>query len=98
LKPSIVVEGGEMRPDRKYRGNIVRCTEKYAGDVLAGAANADCRHVFITHSPSDPEIVDTVRAKVSACGLFDEIHVADAGCVVSCHCGPNTIGILYMEK
>ena len=87
-----------MRPDRKYRGSIVRCAEKYAQDVLAGASNADRRHVFITHSPSDPAIIETVRAKVAASGLFDEVHVTDAGCVISCHCGPNTIGILYMEK
>lgn len=98
LKPSIVVEGGAMRPDKKYRGNIVRCAEKYADDILAGAANTGRRHAFVTHSPSDAELVETVRAKVSASGLFDEIHVADAGSVISSHCGPNTIGILYMEK
>lgn len=98
LKPSIVVEEGLMRPDKKYRGNIVRCAEKYASDVLAGAANADRRRAFVTHSPSDAELVEAVRAKVAASGLFDEIYVADAGSIVSCHCGPNTIGVLYMDQ
>jgi DegV family protein with EDD domain len=98
LKPSIVVEEGAMRPDKKYRGNIVRCAEKYAEDVLAGAANADRRRVFVTHSPSAPEIVKAVRAKVEASGMFDEVYESNAGSIISSHCGPNTIGILYMEK
>jgi fatty acid-binding protein DegV len=98
LKPSIVVEDGAMRPDKKYRGNIVRCAEKYTEDVLAGAADADRGHVFITHSPSDAELVEAVRAKVSASGLFGEIHLSNAGSVISSHCGPNTIGVLYMQK
>lgn len=98
LKPSIVVEDGAMRPDKKYRGNIVRCAEKYAEDILAGAAHADPSHVFITHSPSDAELVEAVRAKVAAAGMFNEIHLTNAGSVVASHCGPNTIGVLYMEQ
>jgi DegV family protein with EDD domain len=98
LKPSIVVEDGAMRPDRKYRGSIVRCAEKYASDVLAGAVNAGRRHVFITYSPSEPELVECVRALVEGSGMFDEVHLTSAGCVIASHCGPNTIGVLYMEK
>lgn len=98
LKPSIVVEDGAMRPDKKYRGSIVRCAEKYAEDVLAGAGNADRRRVFVTHSPSDPEVVEAVRAKVEASGMFEEVYEADAGSIISSHCGPSTIGILYLEK
>lgn len=98
LKPSIVVDDGAMRPDKKYRGNIVRCAEKYASDILAGATNADCRHVFITYSPSEEEIVKVVRSLVESAGTFEEIHMTSAGCVIASHCGPNTIGVLYMEK
>jgi DegV family protein with EDD domain len=98
LKPSIVVADGAMQPDKKYRGNIVRCAEKYASDILAGAANADRAHVFITYSPCDEEIINVVRAVVEKSGMFDEIHMTSAGCVIASHCGPNTIGVLYMEK
>lgn len=99
LKPSIVVVDGGMKPDKKYRGNIVRCAEKYATDVLAAAAGtADRSHVFITHSPSDQEIVDAVKAVVEQSGLFEEVHVTSAGAVIASHCGPNTIGVLYMEQ
>lgn len=98
LKPSIVVADGAMKPDKKYRGNIVRCAEKYAADILAGAQNADRRHVFITYSPCDGEIIEVVRRVVESSGLFDEVHLTSAGCVIASHCGPNTIGVLYMQK
>lgn len=98
LKPSIVVQDGEMRPDKKYRGSMLRCAEKYASDVLAGAGNADRRHAFVTYSPSEPDIVDAVRSLVEGSGLFGEVSLTSAGCVVTSHCGPNTIGVLYMEK
>ena len=99
LKPSIVVADGAMRPDKKYRGNIVRCAERYAVDVLAAAAgNADRGHVFITHTPSEPGIVKAVKAAVESSGLFEHVHETDAGAVIASHCGPNTIGVLYVEK
>lgn len=98
LKPSIIVVDGGMKPDKKYRGSIVRSAEKYAADILAGAQNADRRHVFITYSPCEKEIIEVVRRVVEASGLFDEVHLTPAGCVIASHCGPNTIGVLYMEK
>jgi DegV family protein with EDD domain len=98
IKPQIVVADGAMKPDRKYRGNFVRCAERYAADVLASAVDPDPARVFITYSPSEPEIVDAVKAAVEASGLFREILLTNAGCVISSHCGPNTIGVLYMEK
>ena len=98
LKPEIVVVDGAMRPDKKYRGNIVRSAERYAADVLAGAGNADFTRVFITYSPSDPELVQAVRRVVEQDGRFGEVLLTQAGCVIGSHCGPNTIGVLYMEK
>ncbi len=98
LKPEIVVTDGQMHPDRKYRGNIVRCAQKYAEDVLNAAVRPDPTCVFITYSPSDPALVEAVRQVVEARGIFQEIHLTDAGSVVTSHCGPNTIGVLYMEQ
>ncbi len=98
LKIEIVVADGAMRPNRKYRGSILRSTERYAADILAGAANADTTRVFITHSPSDPRIVEEVKRLVKQSGIFQEVLVTQAGCVIGSHCGPNTIGVLYMEK
>ena len=29
---------------------------------------------------------------------FKNVYTSTAGCTVSVHCGPNTLGILYIEK
>ena len=98
LKPSIAVEAGQMHPDRKYRGSIERCAVRYAEDVLRLMRKPDRSHVFITHSPCGMGLIEAVRATVQQSGIFGEIHVTDAGSVIASHCGPNTIGVLYMEQ
>lgn len=98
LKPEIVVVDGAMRPDRKYRGNILRSAERYAADILAGAGNADFSRVFVTYSPSDEELVAAVQRLVEQDGRFHEVLLTRAGCVVCSHCGPNTVGVIYIEK
>ena len=59
---------------------------------------ADPKRVFITHSGCDTEIIDMVKAKVEALGVFEEILITQAGGVISSHCGPNTLGVLFYEK
>ena len=39
-----------------------------------------------------------VRERIQEFQQFDEILVTRAGCTVSSHCGPNTLGILFMTK
>ena len=57
---------------------------------------AEKNRVFITHSGSEPEIIDAVKTYLEELNLFDEILVTRAGCVVSSHCGPGTLGVLYI--
>jgi fatty acid-binding protein DegV len=51
---------------------------------------------MVTHSISDD--ADYLKAELSKNINAKEIIVTQAGCVISSHCGPNTIGILYIEK
>ena len=52
--------------------------------------------MFITHSECDPEIVESVRAYLKSLDHFNEILETRAGGVVSCHCGPGTLGVLFI--
>lgn len=98
LKPQIVVSDGQMHPTEKYRGNINRSAKRYAAHVLERLDRIDPKRVFITFSPAEREEVDGVRSVVEQTGHFREIHETHAGCVVTSHCGPGTIGVLYIEK
>nr|WP_122013215.1 DegV family protein [Maliibacterium massiliense] len=95
IKPCIEVRAGVMRVGKKYRGRFDRALVQYVKERLAGVEGIDDSRVFITHSPCDQETVANVRAAVAQYGHFQQIIETDAGCTVSSHCGPNTLGILF---
>lgn len=98
IKPSIEVVGGKMIVGKKYRGNFDRCIVNYVKDRLENNDDIDYSRVFITHSYCSPETVQKVREAVETYAKFDEIIETTAGCTISAHCGPNTLGILYKRK
>lgn len=98
LHPCIEVKDGKMGVGKKYRGNMEKVAEQYVKDRLEGRTDIQTDRIFVTHSPSDRELVEFVKAEIPKYMKFDEIIETDAGCTVSSHCGPNTIGILFKRK
>ena len=98
LHPKIVVEDGAMNASKKYRGQIASVILSYVKDMEKDLKNARQERVFITHSGCDREIVETVRTYLKNLGIFEEILETRAGGVVSSHCGPGTLGVLYISK
>ena len=60
--------------------------------------NAMPDRVFITHSECDESVVDEVRDYIASLGIFKEIIETRAGGVISSHCGPGTLGVLFISK
>jgi len=98
IKPCIEVHDGKMSVARKYRGAFRKALKAYVADRLKEDDTIDASRIFITHTPVAEGVVDTVKTEVEACKKFDEVIESDAYCVISCHCGPNTLGILYTHK
>jgi len=98
IKPKIIVENGKMDIGGKYRGNIASVAKKYVSEMEEALLNSRADRVFITHPEMNNEIVEMVKKQVEELNYFKEIHVTQAGGVISSHCGPNTIGVLYLEK
>lgn len=99
LKPCIEVKDGKMNPGKKYRGNISRVMLNYVEERLRGRDNIDKSRIFITHTKCSEEDVEAVRHKIlEICPDFKEILETTAGCTVTTHCGPNTLGILFIRK
>lgn len=57
----------------------------------------DESRIFITHSFAE-EAAAHLREELSNTQGFKNILVTNAGCVISSHCGKETIGIIYMIK
>ena len=100
LKPCIEVsnDGGKMGVSKKYRGTLERVLEDYVKDRLNERTDIDTKRIFITHSGISQERIDLVKAAIEKYTHFDEVYVTRAGCTISCHCGPNTLGILFLRK
>ncbi len=98
LHPKIVVKNGVMGPDKKYRGKMSSVILSYAKELEEELLNARKESVFITHSGCNQEIIDSVKDYLESLQYFDEILVTRAGGVVSSHCGPGTLGVLFIAK
>lgn len=98
LHPKIVVKDGKMDASKKYRGKIEKVINNYAHDLEKDLKNALPDRVFITHSQCVPKVVDEVRNYLKSLGIFKEIIETRAGGVISSHCGPGTLGVLFISK
>ena len=98
LKPEIIVKEGRMVVGKKYRGNIRSVLLKYVQDRRDQLLEADPDRVFITHSGCSSEAIEDIKQYLESLNVFKEILVTRAGGVISSHCGPNTLGVLYISK
>jgi fatty acid-binding protein DegV len=85
-----------MLPGKKYRGKMNRVIIEYVKDMEEELKRAKADRVFITHSGCEEEIIEAVKAELTALGYFKEILVTRAGSVITSHCGPGTLGVLYI--
>lgn len=98
MHPSIVVRDGAMEVSKKYRGQINSALLKYTKDMKDDLLNAESNRVFITHSGCSNETIDKIKEYLEELNYFDEILVSRAGGVISSHCGPQTLGVLFYAK
>ncbi len=98
LKPCIVVKGGAMGVEKKYRGKFSEVLKTYTDERLADKDSICTDRVFVTHAGCDDEVVNDIAEQVKAACDWGEVFVTRAGCTVSAHCGRNTLGVLFIRK
>lgn len=97
LHPMIVVKDGEMGATKKYRGKMESVIMDYVKDLEPQLQKAKKDRVFITHSGCKSEVVSSVYNYLTKMDYFEEVIVTRAGGVISSHCGPGTLGVLFIE-
>ena len=98
LHPKIVVADGKMGVSKKYRGKMTRVLPEYVEDMKEELLNSHKERVFITHSGCTQETIDQVKTILEGLNHFDEILITRAGSVISSHCGPGTLGVLFIAN
>ena len=98
LKPCIEVREGKMTVVKKYRGNYAKCLASYVKERLANREDIDRETLFITKTVVSEECNSAVLNAVHGCDAFENVYETIAGCTISCHCGPGTLGVLFLKK
>jgi fatty acid-binding protein DegV len=83
---------------KKYRGSYAKCLCNYVKDRLCERDDLDKSTLFVTRTPVSDECLEAVKATVDTYADFEKIYWTEAGCTVSCHCGPGTLGVLFVRK
>ena len=99
LKPALEMANGKLGVYKKYRGSIEHVYAQYITERLSGKKIRP-GHVFFTESGEiDPALVASLEALVRELAPeVKEIHHAVAGCTISSHCGPKTMGVLFLDE
>ena len=98
LKPCIEVKDGKMGVVKKYRGNYAKALAMYVKDRIANRADITHETLFVTHTPVKEDCKAAVADAVSQSDSFENTYWTTAGSTVSCHCGPGTLGVLFVRK
>ena len=99
IRPCIEVADGGMKPGKKYHGKIGHVILSYVDDRLKGRRDIDTRRIFITHTRCDEQVVENVRTMIRFyCPEVEEIIETTAGATITTHCGPGTLGILFIRN
>jgi len=99
IKPQIKMTNGTLSLYKKSAGKMSRAIDGMLEDFfkLYEEGKIDTEFVFITHSIA-PKYAIYIREKVTERVQVEHLIESFAGSVISTHCGPGTIGILYLEK
>ena len=98
LKPCIEVRNGKMSVVKKYRGSFDKALSAYIKDRLSGRDDLDKGTLFVTRTPVSDECLEAVKNSVTQFNDFENTYWTEAGCTVSCHCGPGCLGVLFVRK
>lgn len=98
LKPCIEVRDGKMSVVKKYRGHIDKCIASYMKDRLDSREDLDWDTAILTYTDVSDQMLTAARDAISKYGKFKNVYECVAGCTISCHCGPGTLGIMLVRN
>lgn len=98
LRPIIRVVDNQMVVGKKPRGKYKAALDAQLEYLKKDIGNIDTDNVFITHCLAEDEDIEYLKAEIPKYVKADNIHITTASSVISTHCGPRTIGVLYIAK
>jgi len=97
LKPVITVKDGTLILARTPIGTLNNAIKTIYADLMKELKECDKKYIMVTHFLSD-ECCKYITPIVEETCNFKKVYVTEAGCVIGSHCGPGSIGLLYIVK
>ena len=98
LHPCIEVVDGKLAVVKKYRGSIEKVVADYVRERLQNAGDVDTGRMWMVDTCEDDHLASIAREILREDGRFGEILETKAGCTIYCHCGPGTLGLIFLRK
>ena len=98
IHPVAKVINNKLVVYKKPRGKYENAVEVQIDEFMHDLDNIDKSCVFITHSGRMDGIEKQIYDKISPYLDKENLFITEAGCTICSHCGPKTIGILYILK
>ncbi|SDN76170.1 EDD domain protein, DegV family [Paenibacillus sp. yr247] len=97
IRPIVKVIDGAMISTDKVRGKREKALLQLLDNALAQKDIMDTEFLFVTHSLASEEAA-YVKQQIEQQTKVNHVHITEAGCVISSHCGPLTVGIVFAKK
>ena len=98
LHPCLDVVDGKLPVTRKYRGSMEKVVGDYVRDRLREQTDLDTGMAFLVDTCADGRLTAVARDILLEDGRFETLVEAKAGCTIFCHCGPDTLGLVFLRK
>ncbi|MFF2910096.1 DegV family protein [Paenibacillus sp. NPDC057934] len=97
IRPVLKLVDGSIVPVSKVRGKKEKAVEQMLQNALADIKHMDKELLIVAHTLAEEDAQYLKRALQQATGA-QEIAVIEAGCVIGSHCGPQTVGLMYLRE
>ncbi|MNM96929.1 Fatty acid-binding protein [compost metagenome] len=97
IRPVLKVVNGSIIPAYKVRGKKEKAVQQMLDNALSNKENMDNDLIIVAHTLAEEEAIRLAAILKEQTGA-NEVAIAEAGCVISSHCGPHTVAIMYTKK
>ncbi|MCM3702470.1 DegV family protein [Paenibacillus macerans] len=97
IRPVLKLVDGNIIPAYKVRGRKEKAVQQMLDNALADRDNMDNDLIIVAHTLAEQEALRLAAILREQTGAR-EVAVSEAGCVISSHCGPGTVAIMYTKK
>lgn len=97
IRPVLRLVEGNIIPAHKVRGKKEKAVQQMLNDALQNVDHLDPELIFVVHTQAEDE-AQKVAAILKEQTPAKEVVITEAGCVISSHCGPHTLGLMYIRK